>query len=236
MEPVFPLGCTKDRSEEVPVSEAKIRPYSTENLFALLDIEKDGGTQAQVASKLRPAERYKNPRVKIAGFGGQGVLLLGVGLADCGMRAGYQVSWLPSYGPEMRGGTANCHVRISEEPIGSPVVEESDVLIAMNKPSLVKFEQDLRKDGLLLYDSSLIDIQPTRSDVEVVAVPATKMADELGTTKAANMVMLGAYVGRSGILDLEAVRAGLPHFIKAKATLPFNEKAILRGAEFVSRK
>jgi 2-oxoisovalerate ferredoxin oxidoreductase beta subunit len=232
MEKVFPLGATKDRSEEVPASVAAPVPFVTDGLFARLDIRSDGSPAAAV-TRPRPAARYANPRIKIAGFGGQGVLLLGVGLADCGMRAGFQVSWLPSYGPEMRGGTANCHVRISGDPIGSPVVEESDVLIAMNKPSLVKFEQDLRKDGLLLYDDSLIDITPTRKDVEVIAIPATRLADELGSTKAANMVMLGAYIAASGVLDLETVKKGLGNFIKAKQTLPLNEKAIQKGADFV---
>jgi 2-oxoisovalerate ferredoxin oxidoreductase beta subunit len=232
---VFPLGATKDISEQVPASEAKRRSFQTQDLFRLLDIEGTPGQEGEeaVASHPAVAGNYSNPRVKIAGFGGQGVLLLGVGLADCGMRAGYQVSWLPSYGPEMRGGTANCHVRISDQAIGSPVVEESDVLIAMNKPSLVKFEADLRKDGLLLYDTSLIDIEPTRRDVEVVGIPTTRMADELGSTKAANMVMLGAYVEKSGLLDLETVVSGLTHFIKAKHTLPLNEKAIRRGAAYI---
>jgi 2-oxoisovalerate ferredoxin oxidoreductase beta subunit len=232
---VFPLGVTKDRSSQVEPSVAKPRTFSTEGIFGQLNIE--SGPAAGDASEALPARpkvvpNYANPRVKIAGFGGQGVLLLGVGLADCGMRAGYQVSWLPSYGPEMRGGTANCHVRISEDPIGSPVVEESDVLIAMNKPSLVKFEADLRPQGLLFYDSSLIDVAPERSDVEVLAIPATKMADELGSTKAANMVMLGAYVAKSGVLDLEGVVKAMPHFIKAKQTIPLNEKAIRRGAAY----
>ncbi len=235
MEKVFPVGAVKDRSEQIPPSKAEPRPFLTEGLHALLNIEAgdEGEIAPATARRVRPAANYANPRIKIAGFGGQGVLLLGVGLADCGMRAGYQVSWLPSYGPEMRGGTANCHVRISETPIGSPVVEEADVLIAMNKPSLVKFEADLRPRGLLLYDSALIDIQPTRKDIEVLALPATTLADELGSTKVSNMVMLGAYVARSGLLDLAEVKSGLAHFIKAKQTLALNEKAIQRGADFV---
>jgi 2-oxoisovalerate ferredoxin oxidoreductase beta subunit len=232
---VYPLGATKDRSSQIEPSQAKPRSFTVDRIFENLNIEGAPGAEVTTEGLMKRPKveaNYANPRVKIAGFGGQGVLLLGVGLADCGMRSGYQVSWLPSYGPEMRGGTANCHVRISEDPIGSPVVEQADVLIAMNKPSLVKFEADLRPQGLLLYDSSLIDIAPTRKDVEVLAIPATQMADELGSTKAGNMVMLGAYVARSGLLDLDGVAAAMPHFIKAKQTIPLNEKAIRAGADY----
>jgi len=233
MEKVFPLGATKDRSEEITATESRPREFVVDDLHRRLDLETG---EDELYRHGTPDPNYANPRVKIAGFGGQGVLLLGVALADCGMRTGYQVSWLPSYGPEMRGGTANCHVRISADPIGSPVVEQSDVLFAFNKPSLEKFEEDLRPRGLLLYDSSLIDGAPGRTDVELLAVPATKMADELGSTKAANMVMLGAYIGRTGLLDLASVVAGLPHFIKAKHTIPLNEKALRAGAEFAARR
>ncbi len=233
MEPVFPLGVTRDRTAEVPASEAKAKEFVTENLFDILEIESGVGDTAQ-RPEVKPC--YANPRMKIAGFGGQGILLLGVGIADCGMRAGYEVSWLPSYGPEMRGGTANCHVLISDTQIGSPVVDEADVVIAMNKPSLVKFEKDLRKDGLLIYDSSLIEIEPTRTDVEVIAIPATEIADkEVGNAKAANMVVLGAYVQHTGLLDLAGVKRSLPHFIRARKTIPLNEKAIDLGAAYVKK-
>ncbi len=231
MQPVFPLGCTKDRSEQIAASEARPCVFEGENIYQRLDIE--AGVVDDVLEATAVDPNYANPRIKVAGFGGQGVLLLGVGLADCGMRAGYQVSWLPSYGPEMRGGTANCHVRISRDPIGAPVVEESDVLIAMNKPSMLKFEESLRPRGLLLYDNSLIDEPPSRQDIEAVAVPATELANQLGSTRVANMVMLGAYVQKSGILTLDGVKHDLPHFVKAKHTIPLNEKAIDRGAEYV---
>ncbi len=162
----------------------------------------DGRTPAGAVGRAPKAEaRYANPRIKIAGFGGQGVLLLGVGLADCGMRAGYQVSWLPSYGPEMRGGTANCHVRISDTPIGSPVVEESDVLIAMNKPVAREVRARPAPDGLLLYDSSLIDDRADPHRRRGVAVPATQMADELGSTKVGqhgHARRLRGAIGRAG--------------------------------------
>ena len=212
MEQFFPLGVKKDIS-------------------GLLDILPSSLTQAQKGTLKNPD--YANPRIKFAGFGGQGVLLLGVALSECGMQAGFEVSWLPSYGHEMRGGTANCHVRISDRAIGSPLVEESDVLIALNRPSLEKFENDLRPGGLLLMDSSLIDIEPQRTDIEVVKIPATKIADDIGTVKCANMVMMGAYIEKTGILDLDSAIEALPSYIKAKRMIPMNREAIAKGASYV---
>jgi 2-oxoisovalerate ferredoxin oxidoreductase beta subunit len=232
MEKAFPLGCTKDRGEQIPATVGRARAFESEGLFEKIGIEGSGEADDLLAAP-KVDSRYANPRIKIAGFGGQGVLLLGEGLADCGMRSGYQVSWLPAYGPETRGGTANCHVKLAHDPIGSPVVEESDVLIAMNKPSLVKFECDLRPGGVLLYDNSLIDTPPTRKDIQVFAVPATQLADELGSTRAANMVMLGAYVGLSGVLDIDGVKRSLPHFVKAKSMIALNERAIEKGVAFI---
>jgi 2-oxoisovalerate ferredoxin oxidoreductase beta subunit len=231
MEKYFKLGATKDLTEHIEKRTLEPVPFMGEGLDGLLDIT--SGTSAARKGKLTKPE-YANPRLKVAGFGGQGILLLGVAMAECGMQAGYQVAWLPSYGPEMRGGTANCHVRISDVEIGSPLVAEADVLIAMNRPSLEKFEHEVKPGGLLFYDSSLITIKPTRSDIEVIAVPATEIADAIGSTKSANMVMLGAYVKKTGILDLASVVEALPTFIKAKRTIPLNQQALNKGAEYVS--
>jgi 2-oxoisovalerate ferredoxin oxidoreductase beta subunit len=231
MEKYFKLGATKDLSESLESHPDEARPFITEGLHGLIDLVKDDTLRCKRGTLKKPT--YANPRMKIAGFGGQGILLLGVSLAECGMQAGYQVSWLPSYGPEMRGGTANCHTRISEIEIGSPLVAESDVLIAMNRPSLEKFEADLRPGGLLIYDKSLITITPTRTDIEVIAIPATELADEIGSTKIANMVVMGAYLEKSGIMDINSVIEALPSFIKAKKTIPLNAQAIQRGAKFV---
>ena len=132
-------------------------------------------------------------QIILAGFGGQGVLLAGQIIAYAGMNEGKNVSWLPSYGPEMRGGTANCNVVVSDEEVGSPVVVEADCLIVMNRPSLEKYEKDLKPGGLLLLDSDLIEIEPTRTDIKVIKVPANSLAEQAGSIKAANMVMLGAY-------------------------------------------
>jgi 2-oxoisovalerate ferredoxin oxidoreductase beta subunit len=227
----FQLGATKDLTEQMDKHPGQAVPFVGTGLEELLDITA-GAAAARKGTLTKPI--YANPRLKVAGFGGQGILLLGVAMAECGMQAGYQVAWLPSYGPEMRGGTANCHVRISDTEIGSPLVAESDVLIAMNRPSLEKFEHELKPGGLLLYDSHLITVKPTRTDVEVVAIPATEIADGIGSTKSANMVMLGAYVKKTGILDLASVSEALPSFIKAKRTIPLNQQAIEKGAAFVS--
>ncbi len=231
MEKYFKLGTVRDISEHAEVRPLEARPFLSEGLHEKLDIMAGETGLARKGNLKSP--NYANPRVKFAGFGGQGILLLGVALAECGMQAGYQVSWLPSYGPEMRGGTANCHVRISDVEIGNPLVAESDVLVAMNRPSLEKFERDVRSGGLLMYDSSLIDIAPTRTDIEIVKIPATQLADAIGSTKIANMVMMGAYIQKSGILDLDSVTGALPSFIKAKKTIPLNQQAIQKGAEYI---
>jgi 2-oxoisovalerate ferredoxin oxidoreductase beta subunit len=178
------------------------------------------------------ALRYRDPQIKIAGFGGQGVLFLGTILAESGMRQGYHVSWLPSYGPEMRGGTAHCHVTISTRPIGSPLISHPTVLISMNRPSLERFEPEAISGGLIIYNSSLINTTPTRSDVEIIALPATEIADELGSAKAANMVALGAYIGRTNLLDEELVVRALDGIVKNRSLLELNIKAIRAGIEF----
>ena len=147
-------------------------------------------------------------RYKVAGFGGQGVLLLGLVLAQAGMLARRQVSWIPSYGPEMRGGTANCSVTISDEEIGSPLIEHPTALVAMNGPSLEKFGDDVAPGGTIFYNSSMIDKAPTRGDVTSIPVPANEIADRLGNPRVANMVMLGAMLASGCVLSKEAVDGG----------------------------
>lgn len=170
-----------------------------------------------------------------AGFGGQGVLLLGQLIAYAGMREGKNVSWLPSYGPEMRGGTANCSVIVSEEEIGSPVVSEADVVVVMNRPSLDKYEAYVKKGGKLFINSSLIDKKAERTDIEVYYVEANGIADELGNGKVANIVMLGAVLSKTGIVKPETCIAQLKEsFGEKKAHLiPLNETAIVKGAESI---
>ena len=235
MEPIFPLGCLRDRGAEVAATPLEPRGFMTENLHQLIGIPVPGtGSEDEVAGSLdHLPEGLRDPRFKIAGFGGQGVLMLGLGIAAVGMKLGYHVSWLPSYGPEMRGGTANCSVRVSTRMIGAPTVAETDILVAFNKPSLVKFEKEVRPGGLVFYDSSLIDRPPERADIVSVAVPATKLADELGNTKAANMVMFGAIVEHTGLFREEQVRRYLGEFIKKKKLIPLNEQAVQKGARHI---
>jgi len=168
-----------------------------------------------------------------AGFGGQGVLLMGQIVAYAGMIEGKNVSWLPSYGPEMRGGTANCCVIVSDDPVGSPVVTEADAVIVMNKPSLDKYESALKPGGRLFINSSLIDKKATRSDVTVHYVPANEIAAEVGNSHVANIVMLGAFIASSGIVSKESIIKAVEYVLgKKKAHLiPVNEKAFDEGAK-----
>ena len=171
-------------------------------------------------------------QVICAGFGGQGIMLMGRLIATAAMRNGLEVSWLPSYGPEMRGGTANCQVVVSDTPIGSPVISrDADTVIAMNLPSMHKFESELRSDGLLIYNSSLIDHAPERSDIRVAAVPANEIALEVGNLKAANIVMLGAYLELTGLLDPQSIIEALEEMFGGakKEFIPINRTALERG-------
>jgi 2-oxoisovalerate ferredoxin oxidoreductase beta subunit len=183
--------------------------------------------------KVSPSPENRNPLLKIAGFGGQGILVLGLVLAEAGMRQGYQVSWLPSYGPEMRGGTANCHVILSDSKVGSPLVSRPTVLIAQNRPSLEKFEPDVVPGGLILYESSLIDRPPQRNDVRVLPVPAAKLADELGDTRVSNMVALGALIEYTGVVSREAVVQAIPISVPRKEFYDLNIKAVEMGIRHV---
>ena len=229
MTKVFPLEVFRDRSDEVqpwPAKKVTTDKNEIKEKLGILHLDD------KLFSKAKTDNRYKNPSIKAAGFGGQGILLLGVGLAQAGMMEGYNVSWIPSYGPEMRGGTANCHVHISERPVGSPVVSYPSILVAMNRPSLEKFEKDVQAGGLIIFDSSLIDIKPSRTDVEIVDIPATKFADELGNTRIANMIILGALVGYTDILNKETLVATLNHIISRKRLVDINKKAMEKGYQF----
>ena len=171
----------------------------------------------------------------IAGFGGQGVMAIGKTLTEAGLAENLHVSWLPSYGPEMRGGTANCCVIVSDEPVGSPVVTEADAVIVLNKPSLDKFERTLKPGGILLVNSSLIDKKASRSDVKAYYVSANEIATEVGNAKVANVVMLGAYIAASGIVQKESIIKAVAHMLgERKAHLvPLNEQAYDAGAKSI---
>jgi 2-oxoglutarate ferredoxin oxidoreductase subunit gamma len=174
-------------------------------------------------------------RIIIGGFGGQGILFLGKILAYAGMLEGKEVTWFPSYGAEVRGGIANCTVIISDELIGSPVIMNPDSLIVMNEASLNTFQPRLKKNGLLCYDSSLIKDAVLRTDIEIVAVPASGRASKIGNTKSANMVLLGAFTAKTGLLQevslLKAVESSMPE--NRKKSIEQNKKAIHKGIEYI---
>ena len=160
--------------------------------------------------------------VVMAGFGGQGILLIGKMLAYAGMQDGKEVSWLPSYGPEMRGGTCNCTVVISDKAVGSPVIQSPRAVVAMNLPSLEKFEPNLKAGGLLLINTSLINRESQRSDVIVVKVPANEVATELGNPRGGNMVALGAYVGASKAVSVKEVENVIGKHRQTKSIFRFH--------------
>lgn len=234
--PLFPLGVLKDKTAEREHRTHRRLQVPTTELPKILGLNGSAGAACSPnGSKVAgiPA-RGADRRLKIAGFGGQGLLFLGRLLAEAGMRENLHVSWLPSYGPEMRGGTANCHVNISSAEIGSPLVSTPNVLIAMNKPSLDKFESEVVSGGLILYDSSLIDHPPNRSDVEILALPATEIADKLGSGKSANMVVLGALIGKTNLLEKGAVVNAMTAMTKKADLLDINVQAIEAGFRFAS--
>jgi 2-oxoglutarate ferredoxin oxidoreductase subunit gamma len=172
--------------------------------------------------------------VIIAGFGGQGVILAGKILAQAGMDHGLEVTWLPSYGPEMRGGTANCTVVLSDEPVGSPIVDEPTGLIAMNLPSLDKFESIVAPQGTILVNASLIERAGKRKDVRSLRVPLNEMAEEIGNSRTINMIALGAFVKATGIVPLETVTAAMRQMMEAGGKDRFiepNEHALRAGAD-----
>ena len=169
--------------------------------------------------------------VRIAGFGGQGVLLFGEVLAEAGLDAGLEVSWLPSYGPEMRSGTSNCHVRLSRQSIDSPLVTAPNVLVAMNEPSLRKFDKSVRADGWVIYNGQEFPADCVRDGVHVLALPFTELADELGDKRAANMVMLGALLEIAGALPQASIDDALRRLVKNPRWVELDERALARGRE-----
>lgn len=166
----------------------------------------------------------------IAGFGGQGVLSMGLNLAQAAMFEGKNVTYLPSYGAEVRGGTANCTVAISDDEIASPVASSPDFVIAMNRPSAIRFQNQIQSGGLFFINSSLVEAGISRGDIDIISVPANSIAEELGSPKAANMVMLGAFTRKTSMVSLSSVIEGLRYTLgKKQKLLSVNEKALRAG-------
>lgn len=176
---------------------------------------------------------YKTEEIIIAGFGGQGVLSLGQMLSYSAMIEEKETSWMPSYGPEMRGGTANCIVIISDGRISSPIVSRFDTAILLNQPSLDKFEKAVKPNGFILYEESTIINPPTRTDITAIKIPAIEEAAKLNKKQVANMIMLGAFLEVRPIVKIETIVNALKKVLPERHhhTIPVNEKALLRGKE-----
>ena len=169
-----------------------------------------------------------------AGFGGQGIMLMGKLLAECGMKEGFNVTWLPSYGAEVRGGTAHSMVHISRKKIASPTVAQPTTCIVMNEPSLVKFMDRVRKGGLLIVNTSMVDKILEKKSIRIAALPLTERASELGNIKAANMIAVGAFVGLKKIFPLETILDELDSILHSKKdVISINKKAVKLGYELV---
>ncbi len=171
----------------------------------------------------------------IAGFGGQGVLSMGKILAYSGVMAGQEVTWFPSYGPEMRGGTANVTVIISDKRISSPIINEFDTAIILNQQSMDKFEEMLKPGGTLLYDPNGITHHPTRTDINIYKIEGTKIAADLGNAKIFNMIILGAYLKAKPVVNIDSVEKGLQHSLPVRhhKLIPLNLEAVQKGYELL---
>jgi 2-oxoisovalerate ferredoxin oxidoreductase beta subunit len=229
MEKEFPLGNYRDRSETAEGLELPDSDFSIASLEHLLLEDGHGGPEAREDSSFPTLE------IKIAGFGGQGVLSMGLMLTRAGCREGRFVSWLPSYGPEQRGGTSNCSVVIAGQAIGAPVVNHPDVLVAMNRPSLQRFADSVKPDGLVLFDRTIDDFE-LPGHVRSVAVLAMQIAGEAGSEKAANTVMLGVLMAMEALpLPEEAFRYGLQqHFSARPDRLDMNIRVFDHAREWAS--
>jgi 2-oxoisovalerate ferredoxin oxidoreductase beta subunit len=230
MIPIFPLKIFVDRDNKELVAAG-----SPKSIFA-----SDGAGAREPAAQ--PAPTYgavargelDEVAMTLSGFGGQGVLFAGLALAEGALHEGLQLSWIPSYGPEMRGGTAHCHVRISRHPIASPWISRPSTLMAFNQPSIEKFAHELLPGGLLLVNSSMVETVPDRSDIRVVRVPAYEAANNLGNVKSANMIMLGAFLEVTKAVDQESILSAFAeHGIKPEM-LKGNREAIEAGRRLVS--
>jgi 2-oxoisovalerate ferredoxin oxidoreductase beta subunit len=232
MEKEFPLGVFCDRTKE-RTEKADMRPVTPQpvlddlpRILGVAEADLPEGNSAAMAE-----DKEIDLQVRIAGFGGQGVLLLGEVLAEAGLDAGLEVSWLPSYGPEMRSGTSNCHVRLSRQSIDSPLVTSPNVLVAMNEPSLRKFDKSVRAGGWMIYNGEEFPADCERDGVHVLALPFTELADELGDKRAANMVMLGALLEIAGVLPQASISDALRRLVKNPRWVELDERALARGRE-----
>jgi 2-oxoisovalerate ferredoxin oxidoreductase beta subunit len=223
MIPAFPLNVFRDRKPEPVAEQAPPQRPVNEVLEIRTEVK---------ACAFAHEHPFSEMAIKIAGFGGQGVLLLGQLLTEAGMREGLEVSWLPSYGPEMRSGSAHCHVCLSKNRIGSPLVHHPDVLIAMNEISLRKFAPAVRPGGLIIYNGREVPAGLPSLPARVHCVPASEIADRIGSTKVANIVLMGALLEETGCLDFGTAAATITEKIKKTALVDMNRQALQAGRRF----
>jgi 2-oxoisovalerate ferredoxin oxidoreductase beta subunit len=231
MEKEYSLGVFCDRTREQSAG-AGLKPEpapSLEDIPKILGVAEEDLPDGN-AHAVAPEDAI-DLQVRIAGFGGQGVLLLGEVLAEAGLDAGLEVSWLPSYGPEMRSGTSNCCVRLARQTIDSPLVTAPNVLVAMNEPSLRKFDKSVRRGGWVIYNGEEFPADCARDDVHVLALPFTRFADELGDARASNMIMLGALLEIRNVLPQASIDAALQRLVKNTRWVELDERALVRGRE-----
>jgi len=228
---VFPLGVFKDEGDNLD-EDAWKRPFEDfdpPKVTAYLDRMKSA------VGEIEPTVLPRDLNCKFAGFGGQGILTLGLFLSQIGMRGGHHVSWFPAYGPEMRGGTANCSVNLSSARIGTPLVDHPNVLVVMNQPSLEAFEKDVVDGGTIIVDSTIVEKSPDKGRLNVVMIPASDIADEVGTPKVANVVILGALVAATDAFTAEFCESTLRAVIKKKSLIDMNMEACRRVYDFVKK-
>jgi len=240
MTQTFPLGNLRDRSKEAPVRPAPPPAPPIEDLpriLGLTETSETSGTDDRLLSSVSSSVSSPTPpkpldlRIRVAGFGGQGVLMLGEVLAEAGLDAGYEVSWLPSYGPEMRSGTSNCHVRIGSAPVDSPIVNRPNVLLALNEPSLRKFLPTVEPGGIVLYNGPELPEDCARADVRTIAMPVTTLADALGAAKAANIVMLGALLEAANPIEEQYITGALRGKVKTQKWFDIDMAALQLGRQ-----
>jgi 2-oxoisovalerate ferredoxin oxidoreductase beta subunit len=226
----FPVKVILDRTKEAqPRSLPEVAP-ALDRIPKILRVANEDLPKGNPVARDEKAPEL-DLRVRVAGFGGQGVLLLGEVLAEAGLDAGLEVSWLPSYGPEMRSGTSNCHVRLSRHLIDSPMVTNPNVLVAMNEPSLRKFVKSVPAGGWILYNGEEFPDDCQQEGMHVLACPFTRVADELGDSRAGNMVMLGALLEIAGVVREINVDAALRRLVKSPRWMELNKRALARGRE-----
>ena len=225
MIPTFPLNVFRDRKPEIPPNS--LPPLrSVPDLLGLVEKSSD----AQISGH---AHHFREMTIKVAGFGGQGVLLLGQLLTEMGMREGLEVSWLPSYGPEMRSGSAHCHVCLSQERVGSPLISHPDVLIAMNELSLRKFAPQVAPGGTIFYNRESLPESFFLPQARVICIPASEIADKLGMAKVANIVMLGALLEETETLAHATAESVIEAKVKDPALLEMDRRALAAGRDFI---